>query len=231
TVTTVSEAVRAGVESLASGRVRTQVIPNVVDDRVFRPGLAEARVPDRILFVGAIRRVKGFDILVRAIPEIVRHRSGVHVEVVGEPYYAAYRKDAADDMRLARELGVADRIHFVGPTTPEGVARAMEAASVLAVPSRRESFSAVTAEALACGTPVVATRCGGPEEIIGEGMGEVVSPGSPSELARALLDVLSRPEAFDPSELHADMVRRFGRTTVAGKLEALYADVLDRATR
>jgi teichuronic acid biosynthesis glycosyltransferase TuaC len=222
-VTGVSQAVVGRIDALAGGRVETRVLPNVLDESVFRPDPTVRRVPDLLLFVGAARKVKGFDVLVRALPALRRERPGIRVDLLGDAFYAPYRRDLEAALRLADELGVRDAIRLMPAEPPEGVAAAMRRAAVVVVPSRRESFSSVTMEAIACGTPVVATRCGGPEQIIGQGLGIVVEPDDPSSLAEAISDILATLKAFDSAASHADMVRRFGREASAARLRRLYS--------
>jgi glycosyltransferase involved in cell wall biosynthesis len=98
---------------------------------------------------------------------------------------------------------------------------------VVAVPSRRESFSSVTAEALACGTPVVATRCGGPEEILDADCGRLVPVGNSDALADGILGVLAEPERYEADRLRASVVGRFGWDAAVARVGALYDAVLD----
>jgi len=230
-VTGVSGPVVDGINTLALGSVLTQVLPNVLDDRVFQPVGDEDRDEDLLLFVGVVRRVKGFDVLVRALPQLVRARPRLRVELVGDAYYPLYRQDLQDALALAERLGVRRAIHLAGPRDPGDVASAMRRAAAVVVPSRRESFSSVTMEAISCGTPVVATRCGGPEDIVEPGQGLIVEPGDPDALATAVLTVLGGQERLDAATMHEAMVRRFGRAAAASRLQTLYEQVLQRAHR
>lgn len=119
----------------------------------------------QLLFVGLIRHMKGLDVFfLRALASLIVKRPEFRLLVVGAAFYRSYQKDQEAVQRLAVELGIADRIRFAVELSPREVAETMRRSAVLVVQSRRETFSAVTAEAIACGTPVVATRCGGPEE-------------------------------------------------------------------
>jgi glycosyltransferase involved in cell wall biosynthesis len=91
------------------------------------------------------------------------------------------------------------------------------------VPSRRETFSLVTAEALASGTPVVATRCGGPEEILTEETGQLTDVDDPAALAVAIDAALAR--SYDPLALRRYAVERFGSAAASNRLGRLYESV------
>ena len=82
-------------------------------------------------------------------------------------------------------------------------------------------------EALACGTPVVATRCGGPEDIVKEGVGVLVSPEDPETLARGIEHVLDRRAAYDPAALRAYALEQFGSRPVSLRMASLYQEAIE----
>ncbi len=208
--------------------VECRVLPNVVDEATFTPAEIEgAWDPDQLLFVGLIRHVKGLDILVRAFATLAAKRPRLRLLVVGGAFYRGYQKDEEEVRRLVDELGVRERVRFAGEARPAQVVAAMRASAVLVVPSRRETFSAVTAEALACGTPVVATRCGGPEEILTPETGRLARVEDPLDLAAAIEHVLDRRSTYDPRVLHQDVVARFGLAAIGRQIEAIYDEVLN----
>ena len=226
-VSVVSEAVGDSVRAIADGRARVAVLPNVLDDATFADGALEGeRSPARVLFVGAIRRVKGFDVLVRALAALVPERPAVEVRVIGEAFFRQYARDEQAARRLAEELGVLDRLRFLGPLPPAAVAAEMRRSAVVVVPSRRESFSSVTIEALASGTPVVATRCGGPDEILPEWAGRLVPVEDPQALAEALRQVLEGWDTFDRARLRRHAVSTWGRSASQLRLQRTYEALL-----
>ena len=85
----------------------------------------------------------------------------------------------------------------------------------------------VVVEALACGTPVVATRCGGPEEIITtDRVGVLVPPEDPEALARGIEQALDRQPRYDPAELRAHALNRFGVDSVAARVNQVYEETV-----
>ena len=93
---------------------------------------------------------------------------------------------------------------------------------------RAESFGSVLVEALACGTPVVATRCGGPEDIVTEAVGMLVPKEDSEALADAFQAVLDHPERYDPARLRAYAVESFSWERIARQTVALYQEAVAR---
>jgi glycosyltransferase involved in cell wall biosynthesis len=84
----------------------------------------------------------------------------------------------------------------------------------------------VIIEALACGTPVVATRCGAPEELVTEEVGRLVPPEDPRALADALAAVLDEPDRYEPAALRRHALARYGKDAVGRQLAHAYSEVL-----
>ncbi len=118
------------------------------------------RDDDRILlFVGRIEPLKGVDILLGAAAQL-EAESDCFVLVVGGDS-AARDGEVANLRSLASELGISERVSFLGAVDHERLPLFYSAADVCVVPSCYESFGLVALEARACGTPVVASRVGG----------------------------------------------------------------------
>jgi teichuronic acid biosynthesis glycosyltransferase TuaC len=225
-VTAVSEATRRTVLEMAGPLVQVDLLPNVLDEAAFAAPTREPRIRGLILFVGIVRRIKGLDVLVRALAILLADQPKAHLKVIGSTLTRSGRRDEQEVRNLATSLGVADRIEFVDHLTPHEVSAEMRRAAVLAVPSHRESFSAVTIEALASGTPVVATRCGGPEELLDNLVGRLVPVNDPPAMAAALAEILQSPQLFDPLTLRARVLPRYGFAATTERLGELYQSVL-----
>jgi glycosyltransferase involved in cell wall biosynthesis len=168
-------------------------------------------------FVGRLVPRKGALDLVRAAPAIRAARPDVRVVVVGDDPYEDEESDYATAVRASSD------VHHVG--------RVAEAAGilghldVLVLPSRQEPFGTVVAEAMAAGTPVVATRVDGLPELVEDGVtGALVEPGDTAALAVAVLRVLAQREVMGAAARAA--AERFGADVYTERLEGLLADVL-----
>src|SRR5262249_6933036 len=123
-------------------------------------------------------------------------------------------------------LGLNGRVEFAGRQPLAALVAAMQESALLVLPSRAESLGMVLVEALACGTPVVATRCGGPEDIVTDEVGELVPPEDPEALADGISRVLVRRGSFDPAALRKHALERFGHESVVGRIADVYQAVL-----
>ncbi|MFI8826838.1 D-inositol-3-phosphate glycosyltransferase [Streptomyces sp. NPDC053431] len=185
---------------------RTEVVRPGVDLRTFGTGDGRAAARARLglpadafvpLYAGRIQPLKGPDVLVRAVAELLRMapdlRGRLLVPVVGG-HSGASREGVVG--RLAAELGVDDVLRACPPVPQERLADWYRAADVLVVPSRSESFGLVALEAQACGTPVLAAAVGGLPTAVWDGVSGLLVPGhDPVEYARRLLWLARHPEA------------------------------------
>ena len=197
---------------------RIAVLPNAVPIERFAAAAAAERDPDELLFVGYRKASKGIENLLRAFAVARVERPGLRLRLLGRS-----PDETTEDgwRRLAGELGVADGVTFEDPIDRAGVAAAMGRAALFVHPSPRETFGVVAVEALASGTPVVATDSGGVTEILGpepERLGAIVAVDDPAALGGAIVATLARRDAFDPAELRAAVERRFGAAYVAERL-------------
>ncbi len=218
----VSNSVLATIRTYAGDEVRATVVPVGVDADLFVPGDERTRRKDQILYVGLINFNKGIDILLDAIARLAAQDSPGRLLLVGGSFYRNTRLQEERLRAQAAALGLGERVTFLGRLLPAEVARLMAESAVVVLPSRAESFGAVLVEALACGTPVVATRCGGPEDIVDDRVGRLVPVGDADALARALADVLQEPERYPAEILRAHAVARFSWEHIADLVHAEY---------
>jgi glycosyltransferase involved in cell wall biosynthesis len=192
-VVVISEAVRQNVLG-ESCRGKTVLIPNAVDDRFFNVTLTQAEARQKLGLPlgrpivgvpGTLRPVKGQDFFLKAFPGVVSRIPDVLAAITGdgEPSFRNLLH------RIVEEANLQQHVRFLG--TIEDMPAFYRACDVICIPSRSESFGRAAIEAMAVGTPVVATRVGGLAETIEDGnTGLLVTYGQPGELVCALLKVL-----------------------------------------
>ncbi|WP_326645573.1 glycosyltransferase [Nonomuraea fuscirosea] len=142
-------------------------------------------LPDRptVLFVGRLDEEKRLDELVRALP-LVLNETDAQVALVGK----GNQRDELE--RLARSIGVSDRVFFLGFVPDENMSQAFSAADVFAMPGVAELQSIATLEAMASGLPVVAAHAMALPHLV-DGNGYLFQPGDVVGLARHLTAVLA----------------------------------------
>jgi len=153
-----------------------------------------------ILSVGRLVERKGFDKVIEAMPEILRDAPDAEYQIVGDGPYAA------ELMKLAKKLGVGDRVKFFPNINDAELPEFYKNCRIFAMPARKidadtEGFGIVYLEAALFGKPSVAGNVGGaPEAVLNNQTGLIINPESPEEIARAIIKLLK----------DGDLCRAFG---------------------
>lgn len=179
----------------------------------------------RLLYVGRLEHVKGVDVLLKAMRSVGRQFPDVELSIVGDgvirPELEAYVKRH----RLQKQ------VIFRGWMDTKAVSEQYAQATVVVIPSIwPENLPTVCIEALAMGRPVIGTNSGGIPELIREGItGRIVAVGDDNELARAIIDTLSRSQSdlANVSTACAASMQTFKVTAFVRNLERLYWQILD----
>ncbi|UCG12786.1 MAG: glycosyltransferase, partial [Deltaproteobacteria bacterium] len=207
------------------------VVPCGVNLRLFHPrDKAKAREQlgfndheSLLLYVGRFAPSKGADKLLAALPYLRKHRP-IRLLIVGGN--GNHSPEAKKLERLSHKLEIQDHVNFVGRIEQEVLPTYYNAADMLVVPSRYESFGLVALESVACGTPVVATRVGAMDKILREGeTGHVVENGSPRALADGI-EALILAENGLPADVIRESILEFSWENVASAMIEEYEGVL-----
>ncbi len=168
---------------------RSEVMTNAVDTDRFAPnGGARAGVGRRRIVVPRrLFRKNGVEYFIRALP-IISETLDVEARIVGDG-------PERDRLRaLAAELGVSERIQFLGARSNQEMPALLREAEVAVIPSLLEATSIAALEAMSCGLPVAASAVGGLPEIVDEQVGTLFEPADPQALASAVVALLRRPD-------------------------------------
>ncbi len=201
-------------------------LPNMVN-----PTFTDFEVPPKsaserfeFLNVAMMDENKGQDALLRAFARLSKTHPGARLTIGGDG------RDRGKLERLARELGVADKVMFPGLLSREEVLRRMAMTDAFVLSSRFETFGVVVIEALALGKPVIATRCGGPNSILREEDGILVPVDSVESLTAAMSRFVEKTRAYDAAEIRRSCIQRYSEHAVTTRLKQIYAEVVPTST-
>jgi glycosyltransferase involved in cell wall biosynthesis len=107
----------------------------------------------------------------------------------------------------------------------------MQRCDFFVLPSLHETFGIVVGEAMACGKPVIATRCGGPEFIVSAESGIIVQPGDITGLREAMHLFITQPNRFDPEVIRESVKSRFGVEVFLARISKVYEEIIGRNRR
>ncbi|MCG2576277.1 glycosyltransferase [Dechloromonas sp. XY25] len=195
------------------------VLPNFLPDQFGL--LADQRSPAgsgfSFLSVGGPSHAKGTDVLLKALAKV---SSGVTLRVVGDGPEMAFFQHLADD------LGLSERVRWLGAIPRDQMPEHYQTCDAFVLPSQGETFGVAFIEALAFGKPLIATRCGGPEEIVNARNGLLVPMNSVDDLVVAMQDMVAHAGRYKPEILRADFLARFSASGALARIEAWYHAVV-----
>ena len=217
------------VSSLLAGSIyrhtgaKAVVVPNIIDTQSFSV-VKEDNVPGepfRFVASGFLIERKGYDLLLRAAGDLRRRGYALALTVFGDgPEREALEK-------LAESEGVRDCVDFRGQCTRGELGEAYPQMDAFVLASRRETFGVVYIEAMAAGLPVIATRCGGPEDFVTEENGILIPVDDAAALTDAMEHMMLHRREYDSASIAADIRRKFAPETIAARLTEIYTAVLE----
>ena len=200
-------------------------IPNAVDLKVFGSEGKFVSGKPYLFSMGILRKVKGFDILIRAFKEVRRVHPEISLFIAGEG------KEKESLKKLVRDLHLEECIDFFGSVTDEEKAKLLKGAEFYVCSAiREEPFSNSTLEAFASGKTVVASNVGGiPDLVKDQVTGLLVPPGDPDLLARKVIELLDHPALISEMSGNAHgRSKEFSLEITMNKYVRLYEDLLNR---
>jgi D-inositol-3-phosphate glycosyltransferase len=188
-----------------------------------------------VLYVGRIEPLKGVETLIRAMScvKLIHEGPPVHLAIIGGDPAASAAEMTAEMIRLQRlcdDLDMGQTVLFLGKRRQDTLQYYYSAAEVVVMPSHYESFGMVALEAMACGTPVLASEVGGLAFLVQDGeTGFTVPDGDPDLLAERLQLLLGNPERRAQMGRHAaEYARDYSWRNIAGQLVKVYRELLER---
>jgi teichuronic acid biosynthesis glycosyltransferase TuaC len=198
-IVTVSSVLRDVALAMGADPGRVTVIGNGVDLARFAPlpkdgARRELGLPldaEVLVSVANLVEGKGIHRVIECLPNLVARHPGLHYVVAGDA--TPYGDMSAELQMQVAQLGLQDRVHFLGGMQPDRLKVPLSAADIFVLATRYEGWANVFLEAMACGLPVVTTRVGGNSEVVSlPSVGTLVEFGDCAALTAAIDEALSR---------------------------------------
>lgn len=198
---------RFGIDSI--------VVPNIVslDEFSYREktNLADGIFP--YIAVGSAIYGKGFDVVLKAFAKLNEPKS--RLIIVGD---GAEREKLE---LLAKKLGIHNQVDFKGLLPREEISPLIQQSKVFILTSRYETFGIVYIEAMATGTPVIATRCGGPEDIVTSENGILVNVDDVDETASAMRKMMDKYTKYDKKMISENAIKLYSQETIGNQIQSI----------
>ncbi|MBQ9417652.1 MAG: glycosyltransferase [Bacteroidales bacterium] len=196
------------------------VVHDMVDTDLFKQCVLRPHEGFRITTVSNLIPLKNTIALLQAIQTLHADYPDILLDIVGE---GPLRKEL-EEFALNQEL--ADVVTFHGRLSREETCKVYEQSDCMALVSRTETFGVVYIEAMAAGLPVIATRCGGPEDFVNESNGVLVDVGDMAQLKSAILWIRANKSQYESGRLRQYVNTHFSPQVIAARLKEVYKGLI-----
>lgn len=200
-------------------KIRPLCIPNLANEKIFTPPLnSQNHHPFKFFTLCGMTPQKGIPDLLNAIA--ILKNNFVVIRIGGE---GECKKEYQE---LATKLKISHRIEWLGELSRTEVVKEFQQCHSFVLPSLHESMGVVYAEAIACGKPIIATRCGGPEFVVNENNGLLTDVHSPKQLAEAMDYMVVNYSRYQTDIIRKDFLERFSSEVITKKIVSVYEAVI-----
>ena len=200
--------------------VNVEVIHNIVDVSNFQYVKREKRDDFTFVSVGNLIQIKGFDLLIEAFAEAFKDDKSVSLKIVGDG------PERYNLQNIANQCNVNDKITFLGEICREKLRDVYKESDAFVLTSRSETFGVAYIEAMTTGIPVIATACGGPNDIVNEKNGYLIPVNDKQALIDALKKMRNNAYSFNALEISEMCVKKFSPENIANSLMEVFTEVV-----
>lgn len=200
--------------------IQCRVINNMVEDHFFKqPKTVNPHRGFRFISVGSLIPRKGYDSLIKAFSKLDSNIE-VSLEIVG-------KGEEYDNLQqLIIKYNQEKRIRLTGVKTPEEVSEMVGNSDCFVLASQSETFGIVYIEAMAKGLPVIATRCGGPEEFVNKDNGLLVDVGNCDALTEAMVYMMDHKNLYNKEKIRQFCLDHYSESAIADQIIKEYHKVI-----
>jgi L-malate glycosyltransferase len=201
------------------------VIPNIIPSSFFNSKQLNKNKKKQFISVGSLLPSKRFDLTISAFACLCEQIDDISLVIIGAgPLKKKLQK-------MVHDKKIEDKVLFYGFIPNAKLPEIYKESICFVLPAEYETFGVVYAEALACGIPVIATKCGGPEDIVNSNNGILIPKNDEDALVKAMLYMYHNSTNYNPEFLIEDIYNRFGEKPVIKSIIDIYSEILKNANR
>ncbi|MDU5109540.1 MAG: glycosyltransferase, partial [Clostridium sp.] len=197
------------------------VVPNIVNTDGFKVSKEYKREKFRFLTVAYLKKNKRIDLVIEAFTKLKEKHNNIELYIGGDG------PEKTNIQGLIDKHNLNEYVHLLGEVSRKDLPKVMGNSDCFVLPSMYETFGVVYIEALACGIPIIATRCGGPEDFFNENLGYMIDVDNLNELCNVMENILINNSKFDRNEISEYVKNRFGRKAIVQELEKVYNSIIE----
>ncbi|KLE01638.1 glycosyltransferase [Aliarcobacter butzleri] len=189
-------------------KTNIDLLPNIVDDFFFQKEF-QNKISKNFIFlhIASLDKNKNQELLIKSFEKIAKLNHNVYLNIAGSGYMKKYLES------LVKKLDIQKQVNFLGRISQEKVRDEMMNSDCFVLSSNFETFGVVLIEALACGLPLIATKCGGPEDIINKQNGILMDVENQLQLEDAMITMYKNAHNYDKEKLRNYAKEKFGEKT------------------
>lgn len=195
-----------------------KTIGNVVDGKVLP--LKKNKAFSFVFAGDLIQETKNVKGIIKAFEAVLQTNNEIRLDIIGDGKDSTYYKELSDKLKLN------SHIYFHGNQSNDYVFKMLSESHTLILNSYFETFSVICAEALACGIPVISTRCGGPESFLTMDTGILIESDNTKELTKAMYSLIENYATYEPEKLKR-VAAKFSREVIGKKIQQEYLNILN----
>jgi glycosyltransferase involved in cell wall biosynthesis len=197
------------------------VIPNIVDTAIFKYEANQRDSKFKFVSVCMLKSDKNIELLLRAFENAFKNNEQIGLMVIGDGP-EKYKLES-----VAEELGIKKQVEFLGAVERKDLSKYLQKASAFALPSNYETFGVAYIEALACGLPIITTKCGGPEDFYEEKLGYIIPKGDMQSLSSAMRDMVINYDRFKKDEISKYIKEKFSKKVIVERIKKVYLEIIN----
>lgn len=213
---TISNSLGTDIQNFIGKEIPFYVLPNIVEESVFKAKKEHPTGELKICSINNWSSIKNPIFLLDVFYEILKIIPKAELTIGGDGYMMASMKSHID------KLGITDQINLLGQLNKNEVAETIRNNHIYIQPSKYETFSVITAEAIMCGTPVIAKSVGGMKDFINKENGVKLEEQNPLLWSKKIVQLFSSLQNFQPNVMAEKLKVKFSSEEVGKK----YAEIL-----